>query len=82
MTDLKQFHANWNYPTNVRQGLGRISKLPQYCKELGMKAPLLVTDPGLVNLPIIKDAHANCVKEGLRCEVFSKVVGNPTDKKS
>ncbi len=80
MTDSKQFHANWNYPTNVRQGLGRISKLPQYCKELGMKAPLLVTDPGLVNLPIIKDAHANCIDQGLRCEIFSEVVGNPTDE--
>jgi len=80
MTDLKQFYANWNYPTNVRQGLGRISKLPQYCKELGMTAPLLVTDPGLVNLPIIKDAHANCIEQGLHCEIFSEVVSNPTDK--
>ncbi|PCI72342.1 MAG: alcohol dehydrogenase [Gammaproteobacteria bacterium] len=80
MTDLKQFYANWNYPTNVRQGLGRISKLPQYCKELGMKAPLLMTDPGLVNLPIIINAHANCIEQGLRCEIFSEVVSNPTDK--
>lgn len=40
-------NVNWNYPTAVRTGPGRISELADACKELGMRNPLLVTDPGL-----------------------------------
>jgi len=45
-------HMNWNYPTAVRVGAGRINELPAICRELGMQAPLLVTDPGLAQLPM------------------------------
>ncbi len=39
--------ANWNYPTSVRAGAGRIAggELTEACAEFGMRAPLLVTDP-------------------------------------
>ena len=47
MIDAKSLTRNWNYPTSVRFGPGRIAELPSVCKELGMKRPLLVTDPGL-----------------------------------
>ena len=42
--------GNWNYPTKVRFGAGRIAELPDACKELGMKRPLIVTDPPSVEL--------------------------------
>ena len=45
--------ANWNYPTAVKVGAGRIRELPQWCKSLGMRRPLLITDPGLAALPLI-----------------------------
>ncbi len=77
--DPKMFNANWHYPTNIRQGLGRIAKLPTFCKELGMKAPLIVTDPGLVALQMISEAQTNCQNDGLNCGVFSDVTSNPTD---
>ena len=33
------YSANWNYPTNVKVGAGRINELPALCKALGMQAP-------------------------------------------
>jgi alcohol dehydrogenase class IV len=45
--DFVRMNVNWNYPTAVRTGPGRISKLADTYKELGMRNPLLVTDPGL-----------------------------------
>ena len=51
--DPKTLVRNWNYPTSVRFGAGRIAELPAVCKELGMRKPLLVTDPGLRKLPML-----------------------------
>lgn len=78
LDQLEKWTANWNYPTNIRLGLGRISELADSCKELNMQRPLLVTDPGLADLPMVLDAVQNCGKQGLECNVFSKIVGNPT----
>ena len=36
--------ANWNYPTAVRFGAGRISELGECCVKLGMERVLLVID--------------------------------------
>jgi alcohol dehydrogenase class IV len=72
--------GNWNYPTKVKFGAGRIAELPDACKELGMKRPLIVTDPGLAALPMIKDAIAACEKAGLGVSVFSDIKSNPNGK--
>jgi len=72
--------GNWNFPTKVRFGAGRIAELPDACKELGMKRPLIVTDPGLAALPMIKDALAACEKAGLGVAVFSDIKSNPNGK--
>ncbi|MFM9841814.1 MAG: iron-containing alcohol dehydrogenase [Dongiaceae bacterium] len=72
--------GNWNYPTKVRFGAGRIAELPDACKELGMKRPLIVTDPGLAALPMIKDAVAACETAGLGVAVFSDIKSNPNGK--
>ena len=45
--DPKTITRNWNYPTAVRFGPGRIAELAAVCKEVGITRPLLVTDPGL-----------------------------------
>ena len=39
--------ADWNYPTAIRFGAGRVAELPAACRELGLERPLLVTDPAL-----------------------------------
>ncbi|WP_019529666.1 iron-containing alcohol dehydrogenase [Dasania marina] len=74
------FTANWNYPTAIRAGVGRISELADACHSLGIKAPLLVTDPGLADLPMLQQSLAACSKAGLRCGLFSRIKGNPTAK--
>lgn len=64
--------GNWNYPTTVRFGAGRIVELPGLCAELGMKRPLLVTDRGLAALDITRNAA-----ELSGAPIFSEVDGNP-----
>lgn len=71
-------NANWNYPTAIRTGAGRVSELADVCRELKIKAPLLVTDSGLAALPMVADAVANCEAAGLSIAVFSNIKPNPT----
>jgi alcohol dehydrogenase class IV len=70
--------GNWNYPTAMRFGAGRISELPKACAALGMARPLLVTDPGLAALPMVTEAVASCREAGLGIGLFSDIKGNPT----
>ncbi len=77
MTIEMELAGNWNYPTAIRFGAGRIRELPDACREMGMTRPLLVTDPGLAALPMIADAVAGCRGAGLGCELFADVQGNP-----
>lgn len=69
--------GNWNFPAPVRFGPGRIAELADACAELGIKRPLLVTDPGIVGLPIAQTALQVCVDAGLAVAVFSDVKANP-----
>lgn len=71
-------NANWNYPTAMRTGAGRISEIADVCRDLEMNAPLLVTDPGLVGLPMVTDLVANCEAAGLSIALFSGIKPNPT----
>lgn len=75
---MTQLSVNWNYPTAIKAGPGRIRELPQHCEALGMRRPLLVTDPGLAALPMVADVVASCREAGLACTVFSHIKGNPT----
>jgi alcohol dehydrogenase class IV len=72
------FSANWNYPTNIRAGAGRISELAGLCKQMGMQAPLLFTDPGLASLPMIQQVIDMVNASGLKCGLFSNIKANPT----
>jgi alcohol dehydrogenase class IV len=76
---MSTLRGNWNYPTSIRFGAGRIVELPDACKTLGMKRPLLVTDPGLAGLPMISTAVDACRVAGLDCVVFSDVQANPVE---
>jgi 4-hydroxybutyrate dehydrogenase len=73
--------GNWNYPTPIRFGAGRISELADACRTLGMQRPLLVTDKGLARLPITQAAATLLVNAGLAdnsdAAVFSDVDPNP-----
>src|SRR5689334_19287221 len=75
-----ELKGNWNYPTAIRFGAGRIKELPDACRTLGMKSPLLVTDPALAKLPMIAEAVKSCADAGLSCEVYSNVQANPVEE--
>ncbi|MGM8851258.1 iron-containing alcohol dehydrogenase [Salinicola halophyticus] len=70
--------ADWNYPTRILVGAGRIAELAEACRSLGMRAPLLVTDPGLAALPMVDQALEQCRDAGLEVGCFSQIQGNPT----
>ncbi|KUJ82487.1 alcohol dehydrogenase [Microbulbifer flavimaris] len=78
--DTQRFHNNWNYPTAMRVGPGRITDLADTCVALGIRAPLLVTDPGLADLPMVERAMGLCSAAGLKVGLFSSVKGNPNGK--
>jgi hypothetical protein len=80
MIDPKTLTRNWNYPTSVRFGVGRIRELPAVCMELGMKHPLLVTDPGLRKLPMIESALAALKVARLGDAAFADIRPNPVGK--
>lgn len=71
--------GNWNYPNSIRAGAGRIAELPEACGVLGIRAPLLVTDPQLAALPLVQDAVRRCREAGLACGIFSAIKSNPND---
>ena len=72
--------VSWNYPTAIKVGTGRVRELAQHCQAMAIKAPLLVTDPGLAALPVIMECHQQLKSAGLRAGVFSQIKGNPTGR--
>ena len=69
--------SNWNYPTAIRFGAGRIAELPDALKAVGIKKPLLVTDAGLVNLPVTQSTIKLLKDAGIAVGVFADVKPNP-----
>jgi alcohol dehydrogenase class IV len=69
--------GNWNYPTAVRFGPGRIVELPDICRELGMSKPLLVTDEGLAGLDITQRTLTILREGGMAAGIFGGVHANP-----
>src|SRR6267378_409612 len=80
MLALETLRGNWSYPTSIRFGVGRIAELADACKAVGIKRPLLVTDPGLAAMAMVRDAVAANEKAGVPTSVFSDLRGNPVAK--
>ncbi len=72
-------NRNWNYPTPIKFGCGRIAELAEHCKAAGITKPLLVTDKALASLPITAQALDVMDKGGLGRAVFSDVDPNPNE---
>lgn len=67
----------FNFPTKIRFGHGVSTELGPHLKEKGFTSPLLVTDPGLAKLPIIKKICDDLKKIGINAHVFSDIHKNP-----
>ena len=50
--DLTTLAATWSYPTAVVFGVGSLTKVARACEQAGLQRPLVVTDPGLAELPV------------------------------
>ena len=66
---------NWNYPTNVWFGVDRSKEIQKACDTLGIKNPLIVTDPGLLQTSIIDEINSGLSSN---TQIYSDVQGNPT----
>ncbi len=73
-------NSNWNYPTTMWFGTGRISELAKACVQLGINNPLFVTDEGLVKLDIVERSCAVLKDNDIEYTIYSDVQGNPTGK--
>ena len=70
-------NANWNYPTRVWFGAGRIAELPAACRALGVKRPLVITDRGLATAGITHDVLQILAANGLGAALCSEAQPNP-----
>ena len=73
-----QLRGNWNYPTSVRFGAGRIAEL----RRGGARPPACrgrCSSPtrGSAAMPMVKDALAGLAAAGLGAAVFSDIKPNP-----
>ena len=73
MTQLRTFEV----PTVMKHGLGAINALADEVKSLGMKRPLLVTDPGCVRAGLLDQAIAPLRAANVDYVVFDRVAPNP-----
>jgi alcohol dehydrogenase class IV len=73
---MNSLRGNWNYPTSIWAGPGRIAELPAACVAAGMHRPLIVTDEGLAAAPMIRSALAALENSAL----FGDVRGNPAGR--
>lgn len=67
----------FNFPTIIRFGAGAIKELPAYIKQNNLKAPLIVTDPVIAQLPFFKAIVTDLKNNGIGVEVFSDIHKNP-----
>ncbi|OZG73916.1 alcohol dehydrogenase [Hahella sp. CCB-MM4] len=79
MSSAQTITANWGIPNRMLVGPGRLQELPSLCEELGYKSPLLVTDKGLKDLPMITETLALLKNAGLGVDLFADVAGNPVE---
>lgn len=77
-TDTLSLAVNWNYPTPIRFGPGRIAELADVCKAAGIARPLFVTDAALARLPIAIAALQSLKEAGLAAALCSDIKPNPS----
>ena len=62
----------------VKKGAGAIEKIPSLLSELGGKKPMVVTDPGLMDVGVAPKILAVLKSRGISYSLFAKVEPNPS----
>jgi alcohol dehydrogenase class IV len=71
--------GNWNHPTTVRFGAGRVSEIGEAVKAAKMQNPLFVTDAVVAKMPMTQKALDALAAAGTPAKVFSDVKPNPVE---
>ncbi|HEX5025635.1 MAG TPA: iron-containing alcohol dehydrogenase [Agriterribacter sp.] len=67
----------YNFPTTIRFGANVVKELPAYLRANDLKAPLIVTDPNVAQLPFFKNIVQDLRSHNISVEVFSDIHKNP-----
>lgn len=78
--EFEHLSNNWSYPTAISVGVGSVKELANHCAAHGLRAPLVVTDPGLAALDMTESVIAALRTAGLAVAVFSEIKSNPTEQ--
>jgi alcohol dehydrogenase class IV len=70
---------NFGFPTAIKFGNGRVRELAAHCRAEGIMRPLLVTDPGLAAMPMVRAVLDSLNDAGLDATLFSDVRPNPVE---
>lgn len=68
----------WNYPTEIFCGVDALTVLGERCALAGMHRPLLVTDPGMLELPPLRAVREHLKAAGIDHGLFHGLSGNPS----
>ena len=75
MLDIQK--VNWNYPTPIWFGIGRINDLYNACIHLNFSNPLIVTDPDMLDNQGFKEIISQLENNSMSYTIFSEIKGNP-----
>jgi len=71
--------SRFSFPTTIYFGPGAIDNLPEYVQDLGIKKPLIVTDPGLLKTDVFPKVEEILKDAGIEFSVVSEINPNPLD---
>jgi len=76
---MKNTISRFSFPTTIYFGVGAVYELPRYLRSVGIKKPLLVTDPGMVKTDVFPKVVGILNDSGTEFGLFAEVNPNPLD---
>src|SRR2546426_732926 len=74
--------TTFSFPTTTLFGVGALAELSERCRRLGIRRPLVVTDPGLLSTDAFSalETTLDGARQGRDWFVYSGVHPNPVEK--
>lgn len=70
---------NWAFPIPISYGPGRLAEMGERCGALGLRNPLIITDRGSKDLPMVAQLQAILSAADIRSDLFFDISPNPRD---